>query len=218
MPRKPSEKKNTKQNKKDIIVEEKIGLKKKESIIDGGKIEEFEMDSDSDLEKDDTKMEEEPESVDDEVEDEDDLGDDVEIDEEEEEDGNDEDEDEDDDKDDKDDIDEECMYSDAEEDEDYEEENAEEVDETENDYEVPIENRKTKPYITNNERVNLISKRATMIANDAKPMLKNALHLTPEQIAIEEYYNKVIPMKIIRTLPDNSKEVWKITEFENIER
>lgn len=213
MPRKPGNKPNPKkENKKDIkdkLIEEKLGLKKEDVILEGGKVEEFKLDSDSDSDVESIKEinpdDEEPETIDedagDEEENEDNLGDDVEIDDEDHEEGDEEELDD-------------CMYSDAEEEEDYEEVEEEGEEEA---YNVPVEDRKTKPYITNNERVLLISKRATMLANDSKPMLKNAIHLPPEQIAKEEYLHKKIPLKVIRILPDNTKEVWSLEEFENIE-
>lgn len=207
MPRKPGKKpvpkKENKKDIKDMLLEEKLGLKKEEVILEGGKVEEFKLDSDTESVKEINPDDEEPENIDedagDEEENEDDLGDDLEIDDEDQDEG--------------DELDD-CMYSDAEEDEDYE---VVEEDGEEEEYNVPVDERKTKPYITNNERVLLISKRATMLANDSKPMLKNATHLTPEQVAKEEYIHKKIPLKVIRVLPDNTKEIWSLEEFENIE-
>lgn len=75
--------------------------------------------------------------------------------------------------------------------------------------------RRTKPYITKYERVRILGERTQQLAQGAKPMIKNGNRMNAEEIAREEYNQKVIPLIIERELPDKSIEHWKITEFLN---
>lgn len=106
---------------------------------------------------------------------------------------------------------------------------AEESDEDDNDFEeyidsdndqildddniVPPEERITKPYLYDFERVRLIGSRTKGLSLGAKPMIKNVDHLTPKKIATLEINKKIIPLKIKRPLPNGKKEIWGIKEL-----
>ena len=75
------------------------------------------------------------------------------------------------------------------------------------------DNRITNKFLTKYEYVRLIEDRATQLNLESKPMIKNADGLTSREIAMEEIKQKVIPLKIIRNLPNGLKEKWKISEL-----
>lgn len=74
----------------------------------------------------------------------------------------------------------------------------------------------TKPYISKFERVRMISDRTSQLARGAKSMLKNVKGMNPEDVALLELKNKVIPLIVERKLPDGSVEKWKVSEFKNL--
>ena len=76
--------------------------------------------------------------------------------------------------------------------------------------------RVTKNFMTIYERVRLLGERAKQLSLGAKPMIKNVENLNPKDVAKLELENKVIPLIIIRTLPNGVKEKWKVTELEII--
>jgi DNA-directed RNA polymerase subunit K/omega len=76
--------------------------------------------------------------------------------------------------------------------------------------------RVTKKYMTIYERVRLLGERAKQLSLGAKPMIKNVDNMNPKDIAKLELENKVIPLIIIRTLPNGVKEKWKVSELEII--
>jgi len=78
---------------------------------------------------------------------------------------------------------------------------------------VKPEDRITKPYLFEFERVRILGERAKQISMGAKPMIKNVDTLDPKSIARLEIENKVIPLIILRELPDGRIEKWKISEF-----
>ena len=78
---------------------------------------------------------------------------------------------------------------------------------------VKPEDRITKPYLYEFERVRLLGERAKQISMGAKPMIKNVDKLDPKSIARLEIENKVIPLMILRELPDGRIEKWKIGEL-----
>ena len=67
--------------------------------------------------------------------------------------------------------------------------------------------------LTKYERVRVIGERTNLLARGAKPMILNVDNLTPQEIAEEELKQKVIPFKIKRELPDNTYEIWKLSEL-----
>ena len=76
--------------------------------------------------------------------------------------------------------------------------------------------RITKNYMTIYERVRLLGERAKQLSLGAKPMIKGIDNLNPKDVAKLELENKVIPLIIIRTLPNGIKEKWKVNELEII--
>jgi DNA-directed RNA polymerase subunit K/omega len=78
---------------------------------------------------------------------------------------------------------------------------------------VKPEERITKPYLFEFERVRILGERAKQISMGAKPMIKNVDNLDPKSIARLELENKVIPLMILRELPDRRIEKWKISEL-----
>jgi len=81
---------------------------------------------------------------------------------------------------------------------------------------VIVENDKriTFPKLTKYEKVRLIGARAKQISLGAKVMVKNTKGLNPIEIAKLELEFKMIPMKIRRVLPNNNIEIWKLSELE----
>lgn len=74
--------------------------------------------------------------------------------------------------------------------------------------------RITLPKLTKYEKVRLIGARAKQISLGAKVMVKNTKGLNPIDIAKLELELKMIPMKIKRILPNNSVEIWKLSELD----
>ena len=74
-------------------------------------------------------------------------------------------------------------------------------------------NRISTKKLTKYERVRVIGERTNLLARGAKPMILNVDNLTPQEIAEEELKQKVIPFKIKRPLPDNTYEIWKLSEL-----
>lgn len=92
------------------------------------------------------------------------------------------------------------------------------IDDTEYDASetIVLENKITKPYLTKYEHTCLLSNRVQQLSLGAKPMIKNFSGLSPDNIARLEIKNKVIPLIILRPLPNKKTEKWRITEFINI--
>lgn len=78
---------------------------------------------------------------------------------------------------------------------------------------VPDDKRITKPILFKFERVRLIGDRAKQLALGAKPMIKGAKHLDSKTIAKLELDNNIIPLYIVRPLPNKKKERWTIGEL-----
>lgn len=81
------------------------------------------------------------------------------------------------------------------------------------------EKKITIPILTKYERTKILSFRSQQITENSPVLIdleKMTLPLTPYNIALEELKQQKIPFKIKRKLPDNTYEVWKITEFKKI--
>jgi len=81
---------------------------------------------------------------------------------------------------------------------------------------VASEDRITKPILTKYERVNLLSTRRQQLVSGAKPMIKINKLISEKDIATLELKAKVIPLIILRTLPNKDVERWKVSELEII--
>jgi DNA-directed RNA polymerase I, II, and III subunit RPABC2 len=114
----------------------------------------------------------------------------------------------------------------AKKDDDEEEQNEDEEDLCDYDYgeiydekkEEPLKivdnnERITLPKLTKYERVRLIGTRAKQISLGAKILIKNVENLSPIEIAKLEVEQSMVPMKIKRILPDNTVEIWKLSEL-----
>ncbi len=81
---------------------------------------------------------------------------------------------------------------------------------------VASDERQTKPILFPFERVKLLQIRATQITNGAKPMLNvNKFLVSPKEIANREINEGVIPLIVIRKLPNGKIEKWKVNELTN---
>lgn len=78
--------------------------------------------------------------------------------------------------------------------------------------------KRTAPKLFSNERTKLIAIRISQLERGAKTKIKPedipGRYYIPENIAIEELKRDLIPMKVVRILPDGTKEYWKTEEFE----
>lgn len=81
-----------------------------------------------------------------------------------------------------------------------------------NKYVKPSE-RKTKPYLFEFERVRLLGDRARQLSMGAKPMIKNIEIMDPRAIAKMELEKKIIPLIVLRELPNGQIEKWKVSEL-----
>ena len=78
---------------------------------------------------------------------------------------------------------------------------------------VKPEERVTKPFLFEFERVRILGERAKQLSLGAKPMLKNIENYDPKMIARMELQNKILPLIILRELPDGRIEKWKVSEL-----
>ncbi len=76
--------------------------------------------------------------------------------------------------------------------------------------------RVTKKYLTIYERVRILGERAKQLSLGAKALIKGAENLDPKVVARMELEKKIIPLIIIRTLPNGQKEKWRVSELELI--
>lgn len=81
---------------------------------------------------------------------------------------------------------------------------------------VDPNDRITKPFLTKYERVRLLSDRVQQLVNGSKPMIKTEDLYDERQIAELELQRKVIPLIVVRTLPNGTIEHWKLSELEII--
>jgi len=63
------------------------------------------------------------------------------------------------------------------------------------------------------ERTRILGTRAKQISTGASPFVKNVSSLTPIEVATEELNNKLVPIKLIRELPNGITETWNLNEF-----
>ena len=75
--------------------------------------------------------------------------------------------------------------------------------------------RITSPVLGKYTAAKLIGYRARQLEKGAQSVIpRNQLTSTePQKIARQELNQRVIPLKVIRHLPDNTFEEWKITDF-----
>jgi len=73
--------------------------------------------------------------------------------------------------------------------------------------------RITDPYMTSFEFARLIGCRDFQLKNGDKPLVDAKNETNTLDIARKELYELVIPLVIIRTLPDGRTECWKVSEL-----
>lgn len=95
----------------------------------------------------------------------------------------------------------------------FEDEEIENEDNKKTSQYVKSEDRITKPFLYEFERVRILGERAKQISMGAKPMIKNIEVYDPKKIAKMELEQKILPLIIIRELPDGRKEKWKVSEL-----
>lgn len=79
---------------------------------------------------------------------------------------------------------------------------------------VSMEKRMSFPKLTLYEKVRIIAVRTKQLAMGAPPYVKNVSMKSPEEIALIELEYNMIPYKISRPMPNNTYEIWKISELE----
>jgi DNA-directed RNA polymerase subunit K/omega len=79
---------------------------------------------------------------------------------------------------------------------------------------VKPDDRRSKPFLINFERVRLLGDRTAQLAQDAKPMIRGVDGMDPRVVAQLELESKMIPIKIIRPLPNGKKEIWSLNELQ----
>lgn len=79
-------------------------------------------------------------------------------------------------------------------------------------YVDPSEHRSVG-HLTLYEKVRILGDRTAQLAQGAKPMIKGVEGMDPRTIAQLELEAKVIPMKIIRPLPNGKKEIWSLKDL-----
>lgn len=75
------------------------------------------------------------------------------------------------------------------------------------------EERITKPFLFKYEKYRVLSVRTSLLADGAKSLIKGASELPPYEVAKLEFQYGVLPLKIIRDLPDNTYEIWSLNEL-----
>jgi DNA-directed RNA polymerase subunit K/omega len=75
------------------------------------------------------------------------------------------------------------------------------------------DNRITLNRLTKFEMVRILGIRTHQISSGAKPFINNINDKSSIEIAILELKNKTTPLKIKRPLPNNTYEVWKISDL-----
>ncbi len=78
---------------------------------------------------------------------------------------------------------------------------------------VEKSDRLTNPRMTKYEMVRVIGERTKQFKMGAKPLIKNTDDLTYEEKAVLELKKNMTPFKIKRPLPNNTVEIWEISEL-----
>jgi len=76
-------------------------------------------------------------------------------------------------------------------------------------------NNKTKNILTKYEKVKLIGVRTEQLQRGAAPLIdtKGFKEFSPRDIALEELKQRKMPFMICRTLPDGSKEYYRLQDM-----
>ena len=95
----------------------------------------------------------------------------------------------------------------------FEDEDIQNQDESNKSKYVKNSDRKTKPFLFDFERVRLLGERARQLSLGAKPMIKNIENMDPKVVAKLELEKKIIPLIVLRELPNGQVEKWKVSEL-----
>ncbi len=95
----------------------------------------------------------------------------------------------------------------------FEDDDMQNLDESNKSKYVKNSERKTKPFLFDFERVRLLGERARQLSLGAKPMIKNIENMDPKVIAKLELEKKIIPLIVLRELPNGQVEKWKVSEL-----
>jgi DNA-directed RNA polymerase subunit K/omega len=95
----------------------------------------------------------------------------------------------------------------------FEDDDMQNLDESNKSKYVKNSERKTKPFLFDFERVRLLGERARQLSLGAKPMIKNIENMDPKVVAKLELEKKIIPLIILRELPNGQVEKWKVNEL-----
>ena len=83
-----------------------------------------------------------------------------------------------------------------------------------------MDDKRTTPILFPSERTKLLAVRISQLERGAKTQILPEdipnTSFIPRNIAIKELERHLIPMKVVRELPDGTKEYWKTEEFEMI--
>ena len=74
--------------------------------------------------------------------------------------------------------------------------------------------RMTKPFLEKYEVVKLLAVRSKQLAQGAKAMLKSTLDMSNKEIAKEELKLKVMPLILVRPIPNSEPEKWYLKELD----
>jgi len=79
------------------------------------------------------------------------------------------------------------------------------------------EDRITKPYLFDYERIKLLSVRTKQLSSGAKSLIKDSIEMPAKLVAELEIQHNVIPLLIERPLPNGKSELWKISELTSLD-
>ena len=79
---------------------------------------------------------------------------------------------------------------------------------------IEIDAKITRPFLTKYEKVKLLAYRTNQLARGAKTMIKTKKLMSSKEIAIIELNEKVIPLLLLRPIPNGKSELWNIRELE----
>lgn len=79
---------------------------------------------------------------------------------------------------------------------------------------IEPEKRMSRAKLTKYERVRILAARTKQLALGAPPLVKNIKGKSPMEIAVIELSFNMIPFKIRRPMPNNTYEIWKLSELE----
>lgn len=74
--------------------------------------------------------------------------------------------------------------------------------------------KKSRPVLTKYEKTSILGVRMEQLQRDAEPYVPVKLPFDPREVALEEIRQKKLPFKVSRTLPDGTKEIWRLEDME----